>query len=141
MEVRGKMSEKMSDYARKKEDNRKDIDLSNLERMAEGTSRLVAKSVSDSGLGNSLTSLYMAESIGDRDPAMSQVAYLSAMLGIEKYIAQFSIDETRGCELQLTEEAERYLGICRELSEYCRSKTSYLGQGAGKGMDEKSKEV
>jgi hypothetical protein len=84
-------------------------------------------------LGEALASLYMAEAAPAESAALKQTTYLAALLGFEGYIARMSMGPNDNRDGVTPEVAERYLGICSQLSDYCRSKVGYLNQDTPKG--------
>lgn len=110
--------------------NLNNLDPSNLEKMVLGEGGAVSNAVPNPSLYYAICSLYAAESIGSSDPVMSQMAYLSAMFGLENYMANLRMASSK--QGLLPEEMGRYMDLCRQLSDYCmrNGMGKYLSQGS-----------
>ena len=108
-------------------------DLRGLEGAVESATNIFERAVGDRNLARPLASLYFAEVLPEADKATKQSAYLSAFLGFEGYRSNMEFhSRDRNPENIVPPELERYLGICDQLSDYCRSKVGYLGNAQPK---------
>jgi hypothetical protein len=88
------------------------------------------------GLNDAISALYMAEAVPAENAALKETTYVAALLGFEGYIGRMKQEMSQSGKrdevVEISPEAERYLDICNQLSDYCRSKVGYLNQDAPK---------
>lgn len=102
-------------------------DIRGLEGRIESARTFFSNIIHDYDLGNAFSALYIAEEAPEEKAALKQTNYLAALLGTEAYIARTEQEVKDGrMGSRIPQELDTYLGICRELSDYCRSKVSYL---------------
>jgi hypothetical protein len=98
-----------------------------LERRLSGARDYFSRVSYGPGLSDAMSALYMAEAAPE-NAALKEITYLAALLGFEGYISRIKHEINQKDKVgTIPAEAERYLGICSQLSDYCRSKVSYLG--------------
>jgi hypothetical protein len=123
------LEKKVTDWMGEKDWNA----LRHISSGAESAISTFEKAVGDKGLARSLALLYFAEMVPKADSTTKQIAYLSAMLFFEGYMAGVKFDSrNENVQKPFPPETERYIGICNELSDYCRNKVSYFAKEPGR---------